>query len=109
MPGVVNRPGSGQSPHMYKAAVGNVKITLQVVKVIKSGSILIVLNYAAARDKFALRGLNLWVSKKPWKLSNFSDFSRKISNISQNNLRVCWMLQDSKYALRMAPSFGCAI
>ena len=58
-----------------------------------------VLKHAAARDKFALRGLNLWVSEIPPKLSNLSDFSSKISNISLNNLRVCWMLQDSKYAL----------
>ena len=35
MPGELNRPGSGQSPHMYKAAVGNVKIRLQVVQMIK--------------------------------------------------------------------------
>lgn len=65
MPGEVNRPGSGQSSHMDKAAVGIVKIRLQVIQMIKSRCILMVLNYAAVRDSFAHRKLNLCVSGKP--------------------------------------------
>ncbi len=82
MPGEINRLGSGQSPHMYKAAVGNVKIRLYIVQMTKSRCILMILNYAAARDTLVLRVLNLWVSEKLRILSSLLDLSSKMSNIS---------------------------